>query len=55
MPKSRARCEPGSFFVARFRNLLNNDISQKTLVGPNLNFRVLSDPSGYGLRMRYNF
>ncbi|MDR6843210.1 TonB-dependent receptor [Pseudoxanthomonas sacheonensis] len=36
-------------------NLLNNDVSQKALVGPNLNLRFLNDPRSYGLRVRYNF
>ena len=36
-------------------NLLDNDISQKALVGSGINVRFLNDPRSYGLRLRYQF
>ena len=42
-------------FEAWGSNLLNNDVSQKALVGSGLNIRFLNDPRSYGLRVRYNF
>lgn len=36
-------------------NLLGDDVSQKALVGSQLNIRFLNDPRTYGLRVRYQF
>ncbi len=36
-------------------NLLDNDVSQKALVGSGINVRFLNDPRSYGLRLRYQF
>lgn len=36
-------------------NLLNNDVSQKALVGSRLNIRFLNDARAYGMRVRYQF
>lgn len=36
-------------------NLLGKDVSQKALVGSQLNIRFLNDPRAYGLRVRYQF
>ena len=36
-------------------NLLDRDVSQKALVGSQLNIRFLNDPRSYGLRVRYQF
>lgn len=36
-------------------NLLDKDVSQKALVGSNLNIRFLNDARSYGVRLRYNF
>jgi len=36
-------------------NLLDNDISQKALVGSSLNIRFLNDARSYGARVRYQF
>jgi iron complex outermembrane recepter protein len=36
-------------------NLLNNDVSQKALVGSGLDLRFLNDARSYGLRLRVNF
>lgn len=36
-------------------NLLNNDISQKALVGSELDLRFLNDARSYGVRVRVNF
>ncbi|WP_433853038.1 TonB-dependent receptor [Stenotrophomonas nitritireducens] len=36
-------------------NLLDNDISQKALVGSGINVRFLNDPRSYGVRLRYQF
>ena len=36
-------------------NLLDNDVSQKALVGSRLNIRFLNDARAYGLRVRYQF
>jgi iron complex outermembrane recepter protein len=36
-------------------NLLNNDVSQKALVGSGLDLRFLNDARSYGGRIRYNF
>lgn len=36
-------------------NLLDNDVSQKALVGSRLNIRSLNDARVYGLRVRYQF
>jgi len=36
-------------------NLLDNDVSQKALVGSGLNIRFLNDAPSYGMRLRYNF
>lgn len=36
-------------------NLLNEDVSQKALVGSQLNVRFLNDARAYGMRVRYNF
>jgi iron complex outermembrane recepter protein len=36
-------------------NLLNNDVSQKALVGSGLDLRFLNDARSYGVRLRYNF
>lgn len=36
-------------------NLLDNDVSQKALVGSRLNIRFLNDARAYGMRVRYQF
>ncbi|WP_058835819.1 TonB-dependent receptor [Luteimonas abyssi] len=36
-------------------NLLDNDVSQKALVGSRLNIRFLNDARSYGARLRYQF
>ena len=36
-------------------NLLDNDVSQKALVGSGINVRFLNDARSYGLRARYQF
>lgn len=36
-------------------NLLDNDVSQKALVGSGIDVRFLNDPRSYGLRLRYQF
>lgn len=36
-------------------NLLDNDVSQKALVGSGINVRFLNDARSYGLRVRYQF
>ena len=36
-------------------NLLDNDVSQKALVGSGLNIRFLNDARSYGARVRYQF
>ncbi|UNK42793.1 TonB-dependent receptor [Luteimonas sp. S4-F44] len=36
-------------------NLLDNDVSQKAIVGSRLNIRFLNDARAYGLRVRYQF
>lgn len=42
-------------FEAYGSNLLGDDVSQKALVGSQLNIRFLNDPRTYGLRVRYQF
>lgn len=42
-------------FEAWGNNLLNNDVSQKALVGSGINVRFLNDARSYGLRARYQF
>lgn len=42
-------------FEAWGNNLLNNDVSQKALVGTGINVRFLNDARSYGLRVRYQF
>lgn len=42
-------------FEAWGNNLLNNDISQKALVGTGINVRFLNDARSYGMRVRYQF
>ncbi|QDH71439.1 TonB-dependent receptor [Marilutibacter alkalisoli] len=42
-------------FEAWGNNLLDNDVSQKALVGSGINVRFLNDPRSYGLRVRYQF
>ena len=42
-------------FEAWGSNLLDNDVSQKALVGSGLDIRFLNDPRSYGVRARYNF
>ena len=36
-------------------NLLDNDVSQKAIVGSRLNIRFLNDARAYGMRVRYQF
>jgi iron complex outermembrane receptor protein len=42
-------------FEAWGSNLLNNDVSQKALVGSQLNIRFLNDARSYGLRVKAQF
>jgi iron complex outermembrane receptor protein len=42
-------------FEAYGSNLLNEDVSQKSLVGSELNVRFLNDARSYGARVRYQF
>jgi iron complex outermembrane receptor protein len=42
-------------FEAWGNNLLNNDVSQKALVGSGINVRFLNDARSYGVRVRYHF
>ncbi len=42
-------------FEAWGNNLLNNDVSQKALVGSGINVRFLNDARSYGVRVRYQF
>lgn len=42
-------------FEAWGSNLLGDDVSQKALVGSQLNIRFLNDPRSYGVRVRYQF
>ncbi|MFC4728420.1 TonB-dependent receptor [Coralloluteibacterium thermophilus] len=42
-------------FEAWGSNLLDNDVSQKALVGSGINVRFLNDARSYGLRARYQF
>ncbi len=42
-------------FEAYGSNLLNNDVSQKALVGSQLNIRFLNDARSYGLRVKAQF
>lgn len=46
----------GAFRVEGYvANLLNEDASNKAILGPNLNLRFLNDPRTYGLRFTYRF
>ncbi|MFT3762498.1 MAG: TonB-dependent receptor [Pseudoxanthomonas sp.] len=42
-------------FEAWGNNLLDNDVSQKALVGSGIDVRFLNDARSYGLRVRYQF
>lgn len=42
-------------FEAWGSNLLGEEVSQKALVGSQLNIRFLNDPRSYGVRVRYQF
>ncbi|MFT4179329.1 MAG: TonB-dependent receptor [Thermomonas sp.] len=42
-------------FEAWGSNLLDNDVSQKALVGTGINVRFLNDARSYGMRVRYQF